>query len=302
LELDNTTQSGLIIRAQSGFFTVETSQGAVVCQLRGRLKQGRHEGDLAAVGDHVQITIAADGSGAIDEVEPRKRAIVRLDPRPRGNYQQILLANLDQAVFIFACAHPAPKLRMLDRFLVIAEKQGIPAIIVANKVDLVEKPKEIFGLYEPLGYRVIYTSAETGAGVDELRATLAGKISALAGPSGAGKSSLLNALQPGLGLSVSGLSTVDKGQHTTVSRQLIPIVGGGYVADTPGWKSLALWDTEPEEIDGYFPELAPLVMDCQFNDCSHTHEPGCAVLAALKVGKVHQQRYDSFLRLRAGQD
>lgn len=292
----------MIIRAQSGFFTVETSQGAVVCQLRGRLKQGRHEGDLAAVGDHVQITIAADGSGAIDEVEPRKRAIVRLDPRPRGNYQQILLANLDQAVFIFACAHPAPKLRMLDRFLVIAEKQGIPAIIVANKVDLVEKPKEIFGLYEPLGYRVIYTSAETGAGVDELRATLAGKISALAGPSGAGKSSLLNALQPGLGLSVSGLSTVDKGQHTTVSRQLIPIVGGGYVADTPGWKSLALWDTEPEEIDGYFPELAPLVMDCQFNDCSHTHEPGCAVLAALKVGKVHQQRYDSFLRLRAGQD
>ena len=117
----------------------------------------------------VQITVAADGSGAIEEVEPRKRAIVRLDPRPRGDYQQILLANLDQAVFIFACAHPDPKLRMLDRFLVIAEKQKVPPIIVANKTDLVEKPKDIFGLYEPLGYRVIYTSASTGAGVEELR-------------------------------------------------------------------------------------------------------------------------------------
>ena len=294
--------SGLIIRAQSGFFTVETGQGAVVCQLRGRLKQGRHIGDLAAVGDHVQITVSTDGSGAIEEVEPRKRAIVRLDPRPRGVYQQILLANLDQAIFIFACAHPDPKLRMLDRFLVIAEKQKVPPIIVANKTDLVEKPKDIFGLYEPLGYRVIYTSASTGAGVEELRSVLAGKISALAGPSGAGKSSLLNALQPGLGLSVREISSVNKGQHTTVARQLIPLAGGGYVADTPGWKSLALWDTDPYEMDGYFPELAPLVMDCQFNDCSHTHEPGCAVLAALKAGKIHPQRYDSYLRLRAGQD
>ena len=294
--------SGLIIRAQSGFFTVETGQGAVVCQLRGRLKQGRHIGDLAAVGDHVQITVSTDGSGAIEEVEPRKRAIVRLDPRPRGVYQQILLANLDQAIFIFACAHPDPKLRMLDRFLVIAEKQKVPPIIVANKTDLVEKPKDIFGMYEPLGYRVIYTSASTGAGVEELRAVLAGKISALAGPSGAGKSSLLNALQPGLGLSVREISSVNKGQHTTVARQLIPLAGGGYVADTPGWKSLALWDTDPYEMDGYFPELAPLVMDCQFNDCSHTHEPGCAVLAALKAGKIHPQRYDSYLRLRAGQD
>ena len=296
----DSSQPGLILRAQSGFFTVETGQGAVVCQLRGRLKQGRHEGDLAAVGDHVRVTVLADGSGAIEEVEERTRAIVRLDPRPRGIYQQILLANLDQAVFIFACAHPDPKLRMLDRFLVIAEKQNVPPIIVANKIDLVKSPREIFGLYEPLGYRVIYSSADTGAGVEELRSALSGKISALAGPSGAGKSSLLNALQPGLGLNVRGISAVDKGQHTTVARQLIPLAGGGYVADTPGWKSLALWDTDPYEMDGYFPELAPLVMDCQFNDCSHTHEPGCAVLAALKAGKIHPQRYESYLRLRAG--
>jgi ribosome biogenesis GTPase len=294
---------GLIVRAQSGFFTVETGRGAVVCGLRGRLKQGRHDGDLAAVGDRVLVAVLADGSGVIEKVEQRKQAIVRLDPRPRGFYQQVLLANCDQAVFVFACAHPNPKLRMLDRFLVIAEKQSIPAIIVANKIDLAEEPKKIFGLYEPLGYRVIYTSAETGAGVDELRAALAKKISALAGPSGAGKSSLLNALQPGLGLAVNEISAaLDKGKHTTVSRQLIPLAEGGYVADTPGWKSLALWDTEPEEMDAYFPELAPLVAECQFSDCSHTHEPGCAVLAALKAGRIHPQRYESYLRLRAGQD
>ena len=294
---------GLIIRAQSGFFTVETGEGAVVCQLRGRLKQGHHSGDLAAVGDRVQITRSSDGSGMIEEVEERRRTIVRLDPRPRGFYQQILLANCDQAVFVFACAHPDPKLRMLDRFLVIAEKQKIPAIIVANKIDLVDEPDRIFGLYEPLGYRVIYTSAKTGAGVDELRVALAKKVSALAGPSGAGKSSLLNVLQPGLGLEVSEVSeAVNKGVHTTVARQLIPLLDGGYMADTPGWKSLALWDTEPEEMDAYFPELTPLVTDCQFSDCSHIHEPGCAVLAALKAGKIHPQRYDSYLRLRAGQE
>ncbi len=299
------TLSGLIVRAQSGFFTVETGQGAVVCQLRGRLKQGRHTGDIAAVGDRVQVTVLADGSGVIENVEARKQAIVRLDPRPRGVYQQILLANLDQAVFVFACASPRPKLRMLDRFLVIAEKQRIPALIVANKIDIVglRAAQELFGIYPPLGYPVIYTSANDNQGIEEFRAALSGKISALAGPSGVGKSSLLNAMQPGLGLAINEVSAaVDKGRHTTVARQLIPLAGGGYVADTPGWKSLALWDTEPEEMDAYFPELAPLVMDCQFSDCSHTHEPGCAVLAGLKAGKIHAQRYESYLRLKAGQE
>ena len=297
------TIQGLIIKAQSGFFTVETSQGFVVCQLRGKLKRGRAMGDIAALGDRVHVTMGADGSGAIEEVEERKQAIVRLDPRPQGQYQQVLLANADQAFFVFACAHPHPKLRMLDRFLVIAEKQRVPAVIVANKIDLVEDAKEIFGLYEPLGYRVIYTSTKTGAGVDELHSTLKNKISALAGPSGVGKSSLLNEIQPGLGLAVNEISKVmDKGRHTTVTRQMFPLVDGGYVDDTPGWKSLALWDTEPEEMEEYFPELRELVQHCQFSDCTHTHEPKCAVLSAVKEGRVHPERFDSFLRLRAGQE
>jgi len=296
-------RSGLIIKAQSGFFTVETGLGLIVCQLRGKLKQGKAIGDIAALGDHVRITVLDDGSGVIEEVDERKQAIVRLDPRPQGVYQQILLANADQALFVFACANPSPKLKMLDRFLVIAEKQKIPPIIVANKSDLVEDAKKIFGIYAALGYRVIYTSAEKNIGVDELHDALKNKISALAGPSGVGKSSLLNAIQPGLGLAVNEISAaMDKGKHTTVVRQLFPLKDGGYVADTPGWKSLALWDTHPEEIDAYFPELAPLVAECQFSDCSHTHEPGCAVLAALKAGKIFVERYESFLRLRDGRD
>ncbi len=184
---------GLIIKAQSGFFTAETGEGLVICQLRGKLKQGRAMGDIAALGDYVQLTVLADGSGVIENVEERKQAIVRLDPRPQGVYQQVLLANADQAVFVFACANPNPKLRMLDRFLVITEKQKIPAVIIANKIDLVENAKELFSLYESIGYRVIYTSTKTRVGLDELKAQLQNKVSALAGPSGVGKSSLLNA-------------------------------------------------------------------------------------------------------------
>lgn len=301
--MTETSQQGLIVKAQSGFFTVKTGEGLVVCQLRGKLKQGRAAGDIAALGDRVTLTPLPDGSGVIENVHERERAIVRLDPRPQGVYQQVLLANADQAVFVFACANPNPKLRMLDRFLVVTEKQKIPAVIVANKIDLVENAKELFGMYQAIGYRVIYTSTKTRAGLSELKLQLQNKTSALAGPSGVGKSSLLNEIQPGLGLAVNEISSaMNKGRHTTVTRQMFALEGGGYVADTPGWKSLGLWDTEAEEMDAYFPELRDLVPHCQFSDCTHVHEPGCAVLAALKAGSVHPERYESFLRLRAGQE
>jgi ribosome biogenesis GTPase / thiamine phosphate phosphatase len=304
---DHQALTGLVIRAQSGFFTVLSADAdsPVTCQLRGRLKQGPKLGDIAAVGDSVLFTIQPDGSGAIVEILPRKSEIVRLDPRPQGEYRQVLLANPDQAVFVFACANPSPRLRMLDRYLVIAEKQGIPALIVANKVDTIgpEAAEEIFGVYPPLGYPVLYTSAAKGIGLEEFRAALSGKLSALAGPSGVGKSSLLNALQPGLGIAVGEISqAMNKGKHTTNFRQLHPLEFGGWVADTPGWKSLALWDTESVEIDAYFPELRELVSECQFSDCSHTHEPGCAVLEALESGEVSEERYESYLRLRDGKE
>jgi ribosome biogenesis GTPase len=296
---------GLVIRSQSGFYTVETEMGNFSCHLRGRLKRGKHLGDLVAVGDWVEISPQASGAGMIEAVEPRQHLLSRMAPTPQGEYQQIIIANPDQTVFIFACARPEPHLGMLDRLLVMAEKQGIPALVVANKVDLVDtaQAQALFSLYEPLGYPLIYTSAKSGLGIPELAAKLRGKLSVFAGPSGVGKSSLLNSIQPGLGLAIRSVSqATEKGKHTTVVRQLIPLKGGGYVADTPGLKALALWDIRPEELDGYFPELRGLVAGCQFSDCTHVHEPGCAVQAALARGEVHPERYASYVRMRLGQD
>ena len=299
------TLEGLVVRAQSGFLTVATDAGVYTCRLRGRLKQGDQEGDLVAVGDRVTITPHEDGSGEIEVIHERLAEISRVRTGIKRDFRQILLANPDQIVIVFACAEPEPSLRMLDRFLVIAEKQKIDALIVANKIDLVppQQAQATFGLYTELGYTVIYTSAHTGQGVDLLRQHLSDKLSALTGPSGVGKSSLLNAIQPDLGLHVRTVSdATSKGRHTTRVRELFPLDLGGYVADTPGIRSLALWDTEPEELDAYFVEMRDLVADCQFSDCTHTHEPGCAVLAAVEAGDVHQERYHSYLRLRFGDE
>jgi ribosome biogenesis GTPase len=290
-----------VIRSQSGFFNVKTEKGILVCKLRGRLKQGSREGDLAAIGDRVAVSQVGGDEGLIESVEPRQAMISRMAPLPRGEYEQIIIANPDQIVLVFACAQPEPRLRMLDRFLIISEHQDIPAVIVANKIDLVsdQEARQLFGHYAGIGYPLIYSSVPEKRGIGQLREVLTGKISALAGPSGAGKSSLLNAIQPGLGLSIQNVSqTTGKGKHTTVSSELFPLKDGGYVADTPGLKALALWDIEPEELDGYFPDISPIVAQCQFSNCTHVHEPGCAVREAVKNGIIHPQRYDSYLRLR----
>ena len=296
---------GLVTSVQSGFFGVETEEGALVCRLRGRLKRGPRTGDIIAVGDRVRVSRLEQDRGMIEEIEPRQRMIARLAPTPRGEYQQIIIANPDQAIFAFSVANPAPRLGMLDRFLVIAEKEGLPALVVANKIDLIglEQAQEIFDHYNNLGYPVIYTSVKQQIGLDKLKSEMMGKISLLAGPSGVGKSSLLNILQPGLGLAVREISkSTRKGRHTTVVRQLFPLAEGGYVADTPGLKALALWDIEPEEVDGYFPELRELVSECQFSDCTHMHEPGCAVKKGIAEGRVHPERYRSYQRIRLGEE
>jgi len=296
------TIRGRIIRAQSGFFDVITDEGEFSCKLRGRLKQGPKTGDIVAVGDWVQISCQDGKKGMIEEIEPRRNMIYRMDPRPQGEYQQIIIANPDQAVYVYSCAQPEPRLRMLDRLLVVAEKERTPAVIVANKVDLVgmERAQELFGRYDKIGYQVIYTSVIENQGIDELEETLIGKVSFLAGPSGAGKSSLLNAIQPGLGLAVRGVSqATKKGRHTTVFRQLFPLDKGGYVGDTPGLKALDLWDTTPEEVDGYFPEIQRALRTCRFSNCAHREEPGCSVKEAVKNGEIHPERYQSYLKMRA---
>ncbi|HEY58928.1 MAG TPA: ribosome small subunit-dependent GTPase A [Anaerolineae bacterium] len=298
-------ERGLVVRSQAGFYAVHPEGKAehepIMCRLRGKLKRGPRRGDLVAVGDWVQFRRLPDGTGLIEKIEPRQRALSRMAPGPRGEYEQVIIANPDQVVFVFACANPQPKLRMLDRFLVVAEKQEIPALIVANKVDLVpmEQAQALFARYAEIGYPVLYTSVVTGQGLEDLKARLQQKISALAGPSGVGKSSLLNAIQPGLGLVVREVSrATGEGRHTTVVREMFPLEGGGYVADTPGLKAFSLWDVEPEELDAYFPEMRDLVAECEFSDCTHIHEPGCAVRRAVEEGRIHPERYQSYVRLR----
>jgi ribosome biogenesis GTPase / thiamine phosphate phosphatase len=296
---------GIVTRIQSGFHTVRTEQGTYTCHLRGRLKQTTFRGDILAVGDHVSISLLDDGTGMIEEIAPRLRALVRLAPTPKGEYQQVLLANPDQILLVFACATPEPHLRMLDRFLVVCEKQAIPVRIVANKVDLVgeERAREIFRAYPRLGYQVMFTSTKWRLGIEELSDLLTGPVSGLAGPSGVGKSSLLNTIQANLGLAVREISqSTAKGRHTTIVRQMFALERGGYVVDLPGLRTLALWDTQPEELDGYFPELRDLVSSCQFNNCTHRNEPGCAVRAAVEKGEVFSERYESYLRLRYGDE
>jgi len=296
---------GTVFKAQSGFFTVQTPVGPVVCQIKGRLRKERLDTDVVAVGDRVIVEPAGDGTGLIAEVLPRTSVLSRRAPlaRPddRRRAEQVIVANPDQAVFVFAVAQPAPHLRMLDRFLVAAEASHLPAIICANKIDLVplEQAQALFGLYAGIGYEVLYTSAKTGAGVAELRERLTGKLSVLAGPSGVGKSSLLNAIQPELGRYSKEVSrATTKGRHATVVPELLRLDAGGYVADTPGLRSMALWDVEPEELDAYYPDIRPFIADCEFSDCTHRHEPGCAVRAAVARGQIHPARYDSYLRLR----
>ena len=198
---------------------MQTEEDPLVCRLRGRLKRGARKGDIATIGDRVEVSRLNETEGMIEEIEPRRREISRLAPLPQGEYLQIIIANPDQAVFVFACAEPSPRLRMLDRFLVIAEKQQIPALIVANKVDLagMEAARNLFERYTAIGYAVIYTSVKSGEGIEALHQRLSGVISALAGPSGVGKSSLLNAIQPGFGLEIQKIShATGKGRHTTV--------------------------------------------------------------------------------------
>jgi ribosome biogenesis GTPase len=241
----------------------------------------------------------------IEEIEERNSKLSRMAPTPRGEYEQIIIANPDQVILTFSCAEPTPKMRMLDRFLIITEEQNIPAVIVANKTDLVgmRDARKLFGHYAKVGYPLIYTSAKRGMGIQKLRRHLKGKISVFTGPSGAGKSSLLNAVQPELGLKVREVSqATGKGRHATVVRAMFPLNQGGYVVDTPGLKALALWDIEPEELDGYFLEMAPLVPECKYSDCTHYEEPNCAVRAAVEQGIIHPERYESYLRLRFGED
>jgi ribosome biogenesis GTPase len=273
------------------------------------MKREWQQSDIVAVGDHVSFSLNKDseeGTGMIDSVAERQRVLSRTRPSAhsrqlQSDREQVLVANPDQVLFTFSLKKPQPNLRKLDRFLIVAERNKIPAAICVNKIDL-GKPGEgekLFKVYQQIGYPVFFTSVLKGIGIEQIKQLLANKITVITGSSGVGKSSLLNAVQPQLGLKVSSVSkATGKGMHTTRYAELIPLEMGGYVADTPGIRGLALYDIEPDELDAYFKEMAPLVPNCQFSDCTHIHEPGCAIRKAVETGTITPARYDSYMRLR----
>ena len=262
------------------------------------------------VGDRVRLAEGTNGSGRILAVEPRRSTLSRRSavPMPGAHaHEQVIAANVDQVVPVFAAANPAPKWNMLDRYLALAEAMDLPSLIVITKIDLAQDAQgsidsELLAAvdeYRRLGYTVILTSAVSGYGLAELRESLRAGLSVLLGKSGVGKTALLNALQPGLGLRVKEVSrATGKGVHTTTQSEIFPLDSGGAIIDTPGVREFGLWDIDGEELAYFYREIAPLVGSCRFGlDCRHDEEPGCAVRRAVAAGQVSPRRYQSYLRL-----
>ena len=294
---------GLIVRVHGGHFYVQTQDGIIDCTIRGRLRRERRGTDVVAIGDRVCWTPTEEGRGIIESVAPRERVLSRRPPPPRPgavvDTEQVIVANPDQVLVVFAHRNPPTNPLMLDRYLVACEASELPVVIVANKIDLgPEEDEDPFALYREIGYQVLDTSAATGENVEALRDLLRGKLSVLTGPSGAGKSSLLNALWPDLELRVGDISTYhDRGKHTTVVAELLNPEPGIYVADTPGMRVFLFWDIDPEQLDAFFPEMSPYLGECRFQPCTHTHEPGCAVQEAVEAGEISDIRYNSYVKM-----
>jgi ribosome biogenesis GTPase len=299
-----TRVDGIVLNGTGGIWTVRSADGeSRDASLRGRLKQEGAPMKLAA-GDEVTMECSAEGEAwAITEIHPRRSVLARCAPG-KAHGERIVAANVDQVLVTFAAAKPEPHVRMLDRFLVIAEGNDIPARIVLNKVDLVGGPAGVDALaldYERAGYHVHRTSVKQQVGLAELHDALAGRVTALTGPSGVGKSSLVNALFPGLDLRTAEISeSVNKGRHTTVGALLVPIPDalGGYVVDTPGLREVGMWGLPSANLDQCFPEFRPYLGKCRFDNCSHDHEPNCSVRSAVESGDVSRARFESYLKLR----
>jgi len=289
-------ETGQIVRLYADFATVQLGERAVECVIRGKLFRA----DPPAVGDFVRVE-QAGGRHVVAELMPRKSALVR---RAAGTTveKQVMIANIDQVVIVFAAARPDPHLATLDRFLVVVEANDLQTCIVINKLDLAghEQTERLFRPYAQAGYPIYYTSVKTGEGLNDLREALKGKESALIGPSGVGKSSLLNSLYPGLNLKIGQISEAyGKGRHTTVGGLLIKLPDSASVADTAGLREVGLWLVPPDDLPHCFPEFRPHLGKCRFSDCVHIAEPDCAIRAAVERGEIDPSRYESYVKLRA---
>lgn len=321
-----TEKIGVVYKKNLGHYDVHHKNTIITCvpsaklwkELEEQLQKGsgrvvtavqeKHM-DPIAIGDRVSFLPTDGDGGMILDILPRRNYLARGSAKPMPsahNFEQVIAANLDQVIPVFAAANPTPRWHLLDRILVTAESYEIPSTIVITKADLVmetRKEKELqeaIERYRQIGYPILLTSAQTGEGVEALSQALRGKTSVLVGKSGVGKTTLLNRLEPGLGLRVKAVNTATgKGRHTTSHLEMFPLAMGGSIIDTPGVREFSIFGLEPHDIACFFPDIAPYIGRCQFGmSCQHNDEPGCAVKAAVMEGKISPHRYQSYLQMK----
>ncbi|PEN13971.1 ribosome small subunit-dependent GTPase A [Longibacter salinarum] len=298
---------GVVTRSTGSWYEVQVGDRTIPSRVRGKFRLEQQEADQTnpvAVGDRVTIRINEDDdTGFIIDIHERETKLSRRAAGRRAGQEHVIVANVDFAWAVQAVRMPKLNPGFIDRFLISADMFDVPAGIILNKIDLLdeadaEEIEDIAEMYDELGYPVLRTSATEETGIEDLRDRLENKISVVAGPSGAGKSSLLNAIEPGLDVETGEVSEkTEKGKHTTTFAELHPISGGGFIVDTPGIREFGILELHPADLAHFFVEFVPYLDDCKFQDCTHDHEPGCAVKDAVDRGEIHARRYESYLNI-----
>lgn len=300
---------GLIIKNTGSWYTVKTDDGRIVeSKVKGNFRlKGIRSTSPVAVGDYVDIIMNAEGTALISAIDDRKNYIIRKASN-LSKQSQIIAANLDQALLIITIKQPETSTTFIDRFLAGAEAYRVPVVLVFNKTDLLNDDErhyqqQMVTLYETIGYPCIEISAETGMGIDQLQTLLKQKVTLVSGNSGVGKSTLINAIIPHADQRTAEISNAHgTGMHTTTFSEMIELAEGGYLIDTPGIKGFGTFDIEREELTSYFKEIFEFSKDCKFNNCTHTHEPGCAVIQAVENHYISVSRYQSYLNMLEDKD
>lgn len=300
---------GLVIKNTGSWYSVKTDTGKVVeCKIKGNFRlKGIRSTNPVAVGDNVEIALNSEGTAFITHIEERRNYIIRKSQN-LSKQSHILAANVDEAFLIVTVNYPQTSTTFIDRFLASAEAYSVPVVLVFNKCDILSDDERhyqqsMIHLYETIGYECREVSATTGEGVDGLHALLKGKITLLSGNSGVGKSTLINKILPEANLRTAEISDAhNTGMHTTTFSEMLELPEGGYIIDTPGIKGFGTFNMEPEELTSYFPEIFHFSKGCKFSNCTHTHEPGCAVLKAIDDHYIAQSRYQSYLNMLEDKD
>ena len=297
--------SGVVVRATGSWYEVLSAGERYQCRIRGKLRlKGVRSTNPVGVGDEVQCLTDEQGSHVIIDITPRRNYVIRRASN-LSKESHIIAANIDQALLLVTLRQPETALEFVDRFLVTCEAYKIPVVILLAKIDLQDEEEVAFfrSVYEPIGYRVVEVSAVTGEGVEEVHDLLVGRTTLLSGNSGVGKSTLVQRIDPSLDIRTGDISeSHHKGRHTTTFSTMYPLSEGGALIDTPGIKGFGLIDIEEEELWHYFPEMMHYGRECRFYNCTHTHEPGCAVVAALEEGAISELRYESYLKMMDDDD